>query len=180
MFKLEKYGIRGQTYKWFTSYLTDRSQSTIVNGIISELHDVRIGIPQGSVLGPILFLLFVNDLPMFVSNVTTFADDTMIEIRAKNVNEAIIIVQNEIDKLSHWCVSNKLTINVSKSCSMLIGCPQRTSEYCNLDTSEYCNLDTLGLTINGETLCNKAEYTYLGLKIDSKLSWNSNVISTCK
>ena len=90
LFKLEKYGIRGQTYKWFTSYLTDRSQSTIVNGIISELHDVRIGIPQGSVLGPILFLLFVNDLPMFVSNVTTFADDTMIEIRAKNVNEAII------------------------------------------------------------------------------------------
>ena len=86
----------------------------------------------------------------------------MIEIRAKNVNEALIILQNEIDKLSHWCVSNKLTINVSKSCSMLIGCPQRTSEY--------CNLYTLGLTINGETLCNKAEYTYLGLKIDSKLS----------
>ena len=67
LFKLEKYGIRGQTHKWFTSYLTDRSQRTIENGIISELHDVRIGIP-------------------------------------KTVNEAIIILKNEIDKLSHWCV----------------------------------------------------------------------------
>ena len=64
LFKLDKYGIRGKTYKWFTSYLTDRSQRTIVNGIISKLHDVRIGIP-------------------------------------KTVNEAIIILQNEIDKLSH-------------------------------------------------------------------------------
>ena len=74
---------------------------------------VSIGIPQGSVLGTILFLLFMNNLPLFVKNVTQYADGTMLEVTACTVDEIKFLLQLELNKLSHWCTKNKLTINVS-------------------------------------------------------------------
>ena len=81
---------------------------------------VNICIPQGSVLGTILFLLFMNDLPLFVKNVTQYADDTMLEVTASTVDEIKFLLQFELNKLSHWCIKNKLTINVSGFLNIII------------------------------------------------------------
>ena len=172
LFKLQKYGIHNIAHKWFTSYLTNREQCTIVHEKTSKFEMVKIGIPQGSVLGTILFLLFMNDLPLFVKNVTQYADDTMLEVTASTVDEIKFFLQLELNKLSHWCAKNKLTINVSKSCSMLIGS--------NLRIFEYYDVESLGLQVQGEVLLNKNNFTYLGLEVDSKLSWNDNISKVCK
>ena len=172
LFKLDKYGIRNSTLYWFRSYLSNRSQCTLVNGKLSNFTNVSIGIPQGSVLGPILFLLFMNYLPSYVESVTLFADDTMLDVSARTIDEVVPKLQTEIKKLVEWFFHNKLTVNVKKSSFMLIGSPQKTSEY--------CNVQNLGLNINGEKLCNVTTYRYLGVSIDSHLNWNQNVNVICK
>ena len=172
LFKLEKYGIKNKAHSWFKSYLYDHTQCSLVNGNLSNCANVRIGVPQGTVLGPILFLLFMNDLPMHVENVTLFADDTMIDVRGNTVDEVIILLQAEIDKLVNWFYMNKLTVNVKKPCSMLIGTPQKINNH--------YKKDSLGLIISGEILCNKSSYTYLGLVIDSCMTWDYAVSNTCK
>ena len=86
LFKLQKYGFQ-IAHKWFTSYLRNREQCTIVHEKTSKFEMVNIGIPDGSVLGTILFLLFMSDLPLFVKNVTQYADDTMLKVAASTVDE---------------------------------------------------------------------------------------------
>ena len=168
---MDKYGIKNKAHSWFKSYLYDHTQCSLVNGNLSNCANVRVGVPQGTVLGPILFLLFMNDLPIHVENVTLFADDTMIDVRGNTVDEVIILLQAEIDKLVNWFYMNKLTLNVKKSCSMLIGTPQKINNHYK---------DSLGLIISGEILCNKSSYTYLGLIIDSCMTWDYAVSNTCK
>ena len=172
LFKLDKYGIRNSTLYWFRSYLSNRSQCTLVNGKLSNFTNMAIGIPQGSVLGPILFLLFMNDLPSYVESVTLFADDTMLDVSARTIDEVVPKLQTEINKLVEWFFRNKLTVNVNKSSFMLIDSPQKTNEY--------CDFQNLGLNINGEKLCNVTTYRYLGVNIDSHLNWNQNVNVICK
>ena len=101
-----------------SSYLTGRKQCTIINGNSSKFHDVKIGIPQFSVLGNILFLLFMNDLSMYVSNVTQFTDDTMLDVHAATVDDAVTLLQTKINKMSVWCARN-WNCNVSRVCKKL-------------------------------------------------------------
>ena len=125
LFELQKYGIKNITHKGFTTYLTNQDQCTIVfektsnsykiNGTFSfqaiQFEIANIGIPQGSVIGTILFLLFMNDLPLFVKNVIQYADDIMLEVTVNTFDEIKFLLQLELNKLSHWCTKNKL-INV--------------------------------------------------------------------
>ena len=172
LFKLAKYGIHNTIHGWFKSYLHNRQQCTIINGELSEFELVRVGIPQGSFLGPTLFLLFMNDLPMYVSNVTLFADDTMISASASTFEELINILQTNINSLVFWFKRNKLSVNIDKFCSMLIGSLQRINNY--------FNRKSLGLKVMGTDLANRSHYTYLGLTIDSCLTWNIAVSNICK
>ena len=121
-FKLEKYGICDLERSWFSSYLDERSQVVVCNGKISKSRDMTIGIPQGSTLGPVLFLLYVNDIGQYVhkGKCNLFADDTIIYSTGKSVKEVSSALQENLDDVGDWYQRNELMINVSKSNVMLI------------------------------------------------------------
>ena len=164
--KLEHYGIRGKTFDWFKSYLSNRKQCVSVNGVVSELQSIAHGVPQGSILGPLLFLLSINDITTTsdVFKFFLFADDTSLFYSGKSLKSIELLVNNELKKLSEWLTANKLTLNVDKS-NFLIFKPKNASN----------NLSTINLTINGEKLSEKLEAKYLGIIIDNKLTFNSHI-----
>ena len=107
------YGIRGNVLKWFESYLSNRKQYVSIDNYNSQFQYINVGVPQGSVLGPLLFLLYVNDL-VFVSNILKpiiFADDTNIFLSGKNIHDMNIVFNTELEKVHLWFITNKLTIN---------------------------------------------------------------------
>ena len=115
--KLEFYGVRGVALQWFKSYLSCRTQFVQFNGYNSSSKYIKCGVPQGSILGPLLFLLYLNDL----CNVSKaldfipFADDTNIFFSHNDPNQLMEIVNNELKKLSSWFEANKLSIKIKKS-----------------------------------------------------------------
>ena len=115
--KLYCYGIRGHANMFFRSYLINRRQFTVANGVQSDIGFVKCGVPQGSVLGPLFFLLYINDIYRAVgcNAVRLFADDTSLLSYGLNLNDAIIEAKELFDKLYHWCVANKLSINSNKT-----------------------------------------------------------------
>ena len=160
--KLDYYGIRGTAHKWFKSYLTDRMQCTEIGNTQSKLDYVKHGVPQGSVLGPLLFLLYINDI-VLSSNIckfTLFADDTSLFYSHDSKTEGAKILNAELSKIAEWLAANKLSLNVSKS-KLLVFSNRHTSVDSN-DTDIY---------INGEKLKEVDHAKYLGALIDNKLNW---------
>ncbi len=112
--KLEYYGVRGTLLLWFKSYSTERSQNVSINGVLSDSRKITNGVPQGSVFGPLLFLLYINDMP-FASDLLKFhlfADD--IFYSHEKLNHIESVVNTELGKVSKWLIANKLTLNVDK------------------------------------------------------------------
>ena len=115
--KLNFYGIRGVAEKWIESYLSDRKQFVKICDSSSNALGVSCGVPQGSVLGPRLFILYINDISNVskIFNLVLFADDTHILYSDENVNNLNNVVNSELDKLNTWFIINKLSLNVSKN-----------------------------------------------------------------
>ena len=125
--KLEHYGVRGTSLRGFESYLSNRQQYVEFNGVSSESCKMKYGVTQGSILGPLLFLLFINDL-CNVSKVVDFilfADDTNIFFSHNYFNLLPGILNSKMLKLTQWCQANKLSINFKKSNFMVFSPPQR-------------------------------------------------------
>ena len=120
---MDKLGIQGKILAWFTSYLNDRSQCTLTNGIQSPQSLVTCGVPQGSILGPLLFLIYINDITNTItnSNIKLYADDTVIYSSAKTINDAYEILQQDLSSMISWCKLNQLTINVNTTKAVLFG-----------------------------------------------------------
>jgi hypothetical protein len=169
---LEKYGIRNETLNWFESYLSNRSQATFAHNSLSSFQPVTTGVPQGSILGPLLFLIFINDLPNFVKSAYLYADDSMIDRTGKTLDEIVPLLQQDINNLNEWFSSNKLTLSIAKCSSMLIGSSQRLKQY--------ENIESLGLYFDDIPLSYCTSYKYLGLEIDNTLSWNPATLNICK
>ena len=121
--KLEHYGVRGTSLRGFESYLSNRQQYVEFNGVSSESCEIKCGVPQGSILGPLLFLLCINDLCNVskVVDLILFADDTNIIFSHKDFDLLPGILNSEMLKLTQWCRANKLSINFKKSNFMVYG-----------------------------------------------------------
>ena len=160
--KLNHYGIRGNALSLIESYLTDREQCVQLNNITSDMDFIRHGVPQGSILGPLFFLLYINDIAACSSILTfyLFADDTAIFFSHKNRKELERILNEELTHVSSWLIANKLSLNVGKSNLLLF----RTRN----DKTDF-NLD---IKINGLTIEEKQYAKYLGILIDNKLSFS--------
>ena len=141
-----------------TNYLENRKQSVLYNGIHSDVKGLTTGVPQGSTLGPLLFLLYINDLPNVLSKYSLmFADDTVLYHR--NVSPDILYqdLQKDLDAVNMWCARNYITLNISKSQYVSFGYRKPT-------------LDNTVLRL-GEYILDKVDsYKYLGTMIDSKLN----------
>ena len=120
--KLRNYGIDGIEHQWFSSYLDYCRQFCKVNGVCSDPAEINIGVPQGSCLGPLLFLIYINDLPFALkrAKATMYADDTAISFSSDNIEEIDAIVNSEPDCLEKWSHGNKLSFNVVKTQAMII------------------------------------------------------------
>ena len=120
--KLGKIGIKGNTIFLIKNYLENRTQSTCANGVYSDHSRIRCGILQGSVLGPMLFLIYINDLCNVILNCNTFlyADDTVLVANAMSIYDAHVMLQNDLDNVAYWCKGNKLRINIKQK-SMVVG-----------------------------------------------------------
>ena len=122
--KLYHYGFRGIINKWFSSYLEGRTQTTQIGSFISPEENVTFGVPQGSVLGPLLFLIYINDIQKCSEKLQffLFADDTNILYADSNLKSLEDIVNLELRKLCDWLTANKLTLNIKKT-NFVIFCP---------------------------------------------------------
>ena len=163
--KLTKYGIRNTALQWFKSYLQNRKQFICYQNIESLYSNISCGVPKGSILGPILFLLYINDMAFVSKKFFTifFADDTNFFITGNNYVDLVTILNNELCKIVEWLNVNKLSINISKS------------QYMIFQSSKKNSITKENLFING-TMIRKVESTkFLGVVIDSKLSWSEHI-----
>ena len=127
MSKLYLYGLTGVSHKLFSSYLDNRTQKCVVNGSLSECCTLKCGIRQGIILGPLLFLLYINDLPNCLSHSVPrmYADDTHLTYSNGNIHSVQSSLNEDLLNINRWLIANKLTHNMTKAEFMLIGSRQK-------------------------------------------------------
>ena len=158
--KLCHYGIRGKSNDWFKSYLFDRKQFVAINGFNSDLKDIKCGVPQGSVLGPLLFLIYINDLYTSIKfcKVHHFADDTNLLHFTDSVKSLNKSINYDLKQLVHWLNANKIALNMSKTELVFFKPRKKQSDF------------DLNIKLARKSLYPTSSVKYLGIKIDSNLN----------
>jgi hypothetical protein len=161
--KMEYFGIRGVVNNWLSSYLSNRKQYVQINNSSSNLLDMVCGVPQGSVLGPILFIMYINDICNVSSilKMILFADDTNLFKSGYNINSLCTEMSQELSKLNTWFSVNKLSLNVSKTNFILFA-------------GKKC-INDINININNENIERVYSTKFLGVLIDSKLTWKEHI-----
>ena len=170
LMKLEHYGIRGTSLDWFESYLSDRKQCVLVNGSHSCYLNVTCGVPQGSVLGPLLFLIYINDLPLSSSKLAfyLFADDTNIYCESESLDQLQSVVNRELKKVKMWLDVNKLSLNIDKTNFIIIKSPQHSSP------------ETICIKIGKFPIKQSHYVKFLGVLLDESLLWKYHLTELSK
>lgn len=163
--KLNHYGVRGTQLNWFKSYLESRTQCVVCNGATSELGYVAFGVPQGSNLGPLLFLIYINDLASVSSTLhfILFADDTNLVYSNTSPEALMDTVNQELTKVNTWFKANKLTLNADKS-NFIIFKSHRKIKPVNWS-----------LTLNDLPILQVESTKFLGVLIDQHLTWKTHI-----
>ena len=167
--KLNLYGVRGIAHKWFSDYLNNRKQYTSVKNCDSRLNNIQHGVPQGSILGPLLFLLYINDLHHCSSLLSfiLFADDTTILFSHSDYSSLVNILNKELVEVYSWFKSNKLSLNSSKTNYIIF----------SKSSISPSNSDII---INNESINRVLSTKFLGVIIDDKLSWTQHIFYISK
>ena len=157
--------------KWFESYLTNREQVCLVNCHTSLPKKIRCGVPQGSILGPLLFLLYVNDMPDHLKKTTPYlyADDTQISSSSYDFETLAQNLNDDLNNIQRWLLKNKLQHHPTKTKVMFIA-------------SSYNLINKIGNTpilMNNTPVPRTSKYTCLGMDIDEKLTWDAHIASIC-
>ena len=162
--KLVVLGFDRQIVSWCQNYLTNRTQCVKTGDYVSPRLDINCGVPQGSILGPLFFIIYVNDLlelfdPDAKVQITLYADDTVLYVSDKCSSNAATTLNDGLNKLAEWCVINKLTINVKKTKHMLISPPNAP-------------ITPEKIILNGTQLDTVRNYNYLGVLIDDGMTFD--------
>lgn len=163
--KLENIGITGNALKIFASYLANRSQVVRIENYQSDALPITCGVPQGSILGPLLFLTYINNIHEIGlhGHITLYADDTCLFYFGSSVQNIISQAQSDLNSLFSWFQYNLLTINISKTCYIIFKAKNKTIPPHD------------SLKINNIPLQQKNAEKYLGLRMDSQLTWKSQI-----
>ena len=166
--KLEHYGIRGLALKWIKSYFSNRLQFIEYNGYISSRANIVCGVPQGSIQGPLFFMLYINDIinTSTILQLILFADDTNVFVSHKDKDCLTNILNAELNKLSIWFGANRLSLNLKKKNNnnfiVFKPCQKRTNQ-------------TIQLLINGQKIDQVKETVFLRVIMDKNLNWKSEI-----
>ena len=167
--KLELYGIKNSALAWFSSYLHGRTQVCRVNNITSSSKHISCGVPRGSNLGPLLFLIYINDLPNCLnkSKPAMYADDTNLSVTGESASDIEVRLNTELENVHEWLTANKLTLNTEKTEYMIIGSYKRIS---NLQKE-----DEIKIRIGDNEIKRVKTTKSLGIAIDENLAWKENI-----
>ena len=170
--KLRKIGLAEASVSWFKSYLTNRLQMTKANGVTSLPGRITCGVPQGSILGPLLFLIYINDLPTSLTSLQCqlYADDTALYTPCKFPDPDIVPrINADLLNVANWCKKNKLSLNIKKTKYTVYGTRQQIAI-----------LPQLNFSIDGQAILQTPHYRYLGLELDSHMNFKSHLNTSQK
>ena len=164
--KLSHYGLSVNSISWFTSYLNDRKQYTSLLNPNSYLCNISCGVPQGSILGPLLFLIYIDDLPNVrdILNIIIFADDTNFLYSHQNPDQLKNIVNQELKKSSAWFEANRLSLN-----------PTKTKAIIFRSANKHFNPVNASININNKNIKQVTSTKFLGVIVDHKLNCNEHI-----
>ena len=165
--KLAHYGVDQISLTWFRSYLSDRTQRCYVNGHLSRSRSVKYGVSQGSIIGPLLFLVYINDLPDCLNNGSPrmYADDTNVSFQSANLNELEEMMTSDLSRLNTWLKANRLSLDIAKTEHMVI------------DTR---HVDRISVNVDNTVIKRVQQTKSLGLTIDDNLMWKNHISAICK
>jgi len=173
--KLEYYGVRGIALEWFRSYLENRKQYVLYNNVKSDIQEITYGVPQGSVLGPLLFIIYSNDIPHSLekSKCILFADDTTVYISGQSRDVLYSDMKSDLDNLIEWFRANKLSLNIQKTDYVLFRPTEKMKMIDDADSDDY------NLIFGNDKLEQKDEFKFLGITIDKRMNWSVHCKKLC-